>query len=84
MVLDLMWVNEMLSSGGGLDAAAGVIKIAKASRASKIGAKSTKLFRVLRLIRILRLYKTASKRFSKENENDKIAVAKKNKSLNGK
>ena len=83
MVFDLIWVNELISNGG-LVTATSIAKLARASRASKIGAKSTKLFRVLRLIRILRLYKTASKRFSKENENDKIAVAKKNKSLNGK
>lgn len=70
MILDLMWINEFINTGGsGVDAATNIAKIARASRASKIGAKSTKLIRIIRLIRILRLYKTASHRFAKEEEN---------------
>ena len=76
-----MWINELISTGGsgsGVDAATNIAKIARASRASKIGAKSTKLIRIIRLIRILRLYKTASHRFAKEEEN-KLAHDKKHK-----
>lgn len=68
MVLDLVWMNEIIN-GGSFQNATNVVKIARASRASKIGAKSTKLIRILRLIRVLRLYKTASKQLNKENDN---------------
>lgn len=68
MILDLMWINDLLTGGGsGFAAASSVGRVARASRASKIGAKSTKLIRILRLIRILKLYKNASKRLEKEH-----------------
>lgn len=69
MILDLMWITQLINGGGqGIEAAASIAKIARASRASKIGAKSTKLIRMLRLIRVLRLYKTASNRMNKETQ----------------
>lgn len=64
MILDLVWMNDLIN-GGGFQNATNVVKVARASRASKIGAKSTKLIRILRLIRVLRLYKTASKQLNK-------------------
>ena len=80
MILDLIWITELINSAGsGVDAATNIAKIARASRASKIGAKSTKLIRIIRLIRILRLYKTASNRFAKEEENHRLASADKKK-----
>ncbi len=66
MVLDLMWITELISGGSGVQSTASVAKVARASRASKIGAKATKLIRIIRLIRILKLYKTAAKKLEKE------------------
>lgn len=70
MILDLSWINDLLSGSGGLQTATSIVKIARASRVSKIGARSMKLIRLLRLIRILKLYKSASNQLQKENEND--------------
>ena len=66
MVLDLIWITELLTGGSGVQTAASVAKVARASRASKIGAKATKLIRIIRLIRFLKLYKTASNQLAKE------------------
>jgi hypothetical protein len=65
MILDLTWINQLLTGGSGLKTAASVAKVARASRASKIGAKATKLIRIIRLIRFLKLYKTASNQLAK-------------------
>ena len=64
MLLDLVWINALIS-GNGIETASKVVKLAKVSRVSKIGAKSTKLIRILRLIRLLRLYKTAKNQLNK-------------------
>lgn len=69
MILDLMWVDQLMSGGNGaVQTASSVAKVARASRASKIGAKATKLIRIIRLIRFLKLYKTASRQLVKENQ----------------
>lgn len=66
MVLDLMWIYQLMSGGNGaVQSAASVARIARASRASKIGAKATKLIKIIRVIRFLKLYKTASKQLAK-------------------
>lgn len=66
MILDLIWIKQLMSgNGGAVQSAASVAKVARASRASKIGAKATKLIRIIRLIRFLKLYKTASKQLAK-------------------
>jgi len=67
MILDLSWINDLLSGSGGLQTATSIVKIARASRVSKIGARSMKLIRLLRLIRVLKLYKSASNQLQKEN-----------------
>lgn len=66
MVLDLVWISQLLTGGNGVQSAASIAKVARASRASKIGARATKLIRIIRLIRFLKLYKNASKQLIKK------------------
>lgn len=65
MILDLHWINNLMSGTSGLQTTTSIVRIARASRVSKIGARSMKLIRLLRLIRVLKLYKNASKQLQK-------------------
>jgi hypothetical protein len=67
MVLDLIWITELMNGGSTVKSTASLGKVARASRATKVGARATKLIRIIRLIRFLKLYKTAARQLAKES-----------------
>ena len=65
MFLELIWIEELFSSGSGVGLALSFAKVTKASRLSKIGAKSFKIMKLVRLIRLMKIFENKEDRKSK-------------------
>lgn len=75
MVLDLVWVSDLMSIGQASNAT-NVIQIARAGRVSKLGARTARFIRIIRLMRMLRLYKNASVAMTSDQENKRVSLVK--------
>ena len=54
MILELIWVENLMNSGDNIKVAISLARVSKASRFSKIGARSTKIMKLIRLIKLLK------------------------------
>ena len=66
MLLELIWIENLMSTSSDVTVALSFAKVTKASRLSKIGARSSKIMKLIRLVKLIKL-------FNKEEEKqDKI------------
>jgi hypothetical protein len=56
MFLELIWIEDLMSSSSDVSVAISFAKVTKASRLSKIGAKSFKIMKLVRLIRLMKFF----------------------------
>ena len=56
MVLELIWIEDLMNSTDNIQVAVSFARVSKASRFSKIGARSTKIMKLIRLIKLMKLF----------------------------
>jgi hypothetical protein len=56
MFLELIWIENLLSSSSDVTVAISFAKVTKASRLSKIGARSSKIMKLIRLVKLMKLF----------------------------
>ena len=57
MVLELIWIENLMSASSDVTVALSFAKVTKASRLSKIGARSSKIMKLIRLVKLIKLFK---------------------------
>jgi hypothetical protein len=56
MLLEIIWVENIMSTNSDVTVAISIAKVTKASRLSKIGARSSKIIKLIRLVRLMKLF----------------------------
>ncbi len=56
MLLELLWIENLMSGSSNVTVAISFAKVTKASRLSKIGARSSKIMKLIRLVKLIKLF----------------------------
>jgi hypothetical protein len=56
MLLEIIWIENLMSTNSDVTVAISIAKVTKASRLSKIGARSSKIIKLIRLVRLMKLF----------------------------
>jgi hypothetical protein len=68
MLLEIIWIENLMSTNSDVTVAISIAKVTKASRLSKIGARSSKIIKLIRLVRLMKLFdKEEDKNIDKKN-----------------
>ena len=60
MLLELIWIEDLMDSNSNIQVAVSFTRVSKASRFAKIGARSTKIIKLFRLIKLIRFFKSSN------------------------